>query len=333
MTSTELIRTSVEWAEIIKADLNQAVQNVVDAGRHLVEAKEDVGHGEWLPMLEQIGINERTARRFMAIASHPVISNRTHVSDLPSSWGTLYELSRLEPEVLEGAIAAGTVTPDMSRKEATALVHPDVVATEPESDFFGSEDDEPDVLAEELIETHYPPVGPPAVREAQKPHVSNNSGDNEWYTPAQYIAAAVNVMGGIDLDPASSPIANGYVGAASFYTAEDDGLAQPWAGTVWMNPPYAQPLITLFAERLAEQYKAGNVTAAIVLVNNATDTAWFHTITEQASAMCFPRGRIRFWHPDKVSAPLQGQAFIYLGDEPEVFAAEFAQFGFTVGII
>ncbi|HUU98565.1 MAG TPA: DNA N-6-adenine-methyltransferase [Phycisphaerae bacterium] len=231
------------------------------------------------------------------------------------------EVMREASEATDGKPTAGAIR--TAREEVFG--EPDDEVSD-EADFFGFDDEpEPTVIT---------PDGEVEAPEPPKPHVFNNSGDNEWYTPAQYIKAAVNVLGSIDLDPASNPIANQHVGAATFYTAEDNGLVQPWDGTVWMNPPYAQPLIGQFAERLAEQYMAGNVTAAIVLVNNATDTAWFHTLAEQAAAMCFPRGRIRFWHPDKsFGAPLQGQAFIYLGDHPEAFAAEFAQFGFTVGTL
>lgn len=179
-----------------------------------------------------------------------------------------------------------------------------------------AEDDEPEAEYEE-------PQSPPL------PHVAHNGGDNEWYTPEPYISAAVAVMGAVDLDPASSPVANEIVNARTFYTADQDGLRQMWAGKVWMNPPYASELIGKFCAKLAQHARQGDVTEAIVLVNNATETGWFCDLIGVASAVCFTRGRVKFWHPTKESAPLQGQAIIYIGGQASEFRAQFSRFGWT----
>ena len=160
------------------------------------------------------------------------------------------------------------------------------------------------------------------------PHVSKNSGENEWYTPAEYLDAARRVMGKIDLDPASSSIANSVVLATNYYTKEQDGLKQEWYGRVWLNPPYGAGLIKPFAIKLVNSLFNGNVTEAIVLVNNATETGWFKTLYGASSAVCFPTKRIRYWRVDgDTNSPLQGQAFIYFGQRAHIFIEEFRKIG------
>lgn len=162
------------------------------------------------------------------------------------------------------------------------------------------------------------------IDEAKKPKVLHNSKDDEWYTPAVYIEAARSVMGSIDLDPASNDFANETVNAKTYYTEETDGLVQEWFGNIWMNPPYSSALVPRFADKLVES----DFEQAVILVNNATETAWFEKLVSRASAIVFHKGRIKFVKRDgEHGTPLQGQAFIYYGDRPERFLEIFSKFG------
>ena len=97
------------------------------------------------------------------------------------------------------------------------------------------------------------------------------------------------------------------------------------------EPALLQPLIQQFCEKLVAHVRAGEVREACVLVNNATETAWFQLLATVAAAICFPKGRIRFWSPDgQGGAPLQGQAVLYMGPRADIFAQEFKKFGFVV---
>jgi phage N-6-adenine-methyltransferase len=158
---------------------------------------------------------------------------------------------------------------------------------------------------------------------------TTGTGDNEWFTPSEYIEAAREVLGRIDLDPASNVIAQEKtVKAARYFTREDDGLAQEWLGRVWLNPPYATDKIGPFVDKLVQEVFCGRVTAAIMLTHNYTDTAWFHTAARSASALCFPLGRVRFVNSEGDTAnPTQGQCFSYFGSDVAEFVERFSQFG------
>lgn len=166
----------------------------------------------------------------------------------------------------------------------------------------------------------------------KRPHVSFNNGNNEWYTPANIIEAARTVMGSIDIDPASNDIAQKVVKAKIYYTAETNGLNKKWTGNVWLNPPYASELIGKFVDKLIKEQE--HYEQAIILVNNATETEWFRKIISIASAVCFPKGRVKFYLPDgKTGAPLQGQAILYIGASPKKFTDTFLKVGWCCGVL
>lgn len=158
---------------------------------------------------------------------------------------------------------------------------------------------------------------------------AEGTGNNEWYTPKKYIDLARAVLGKIDLDPASSAKAQKIVKAKKFFSRDDDGLMQEWRGRVWLNPPYSPQEIAAFVQKLCAEVTAGNVTAAIMLTHNYTDSQWFQKAAALASDLCFASSRIRFEDPDGVPcSPTQGQAFFYFGEDRPRFEKHFATVGF-----
>jgi ParB-like chromosome segregation protein Spo0J len=174
------------------------------------------------------------------------------------------------------------------------------------------------------------------IRAKRLPH-NYLTGEYEWYTPPKFVEAARKVMGGIDLDPASSHQAQEVVQARRYFTEEQDGLSRPW-GTLkrpsraWCNAPYKAGLIDQFVAKLLEELAAGRVSEAVLLVDNRTDTEWFHAAAIQASARCDTSGRIQFRRPDGTGgSPMNGSVFLYFGDNPDRFAAGFGSLGLVYG--
>jgi ParB family chromosome partitioning protein len=163
---------------------------------------------------------------------------------------------------------------------------------------------------------------------------------NEWYTPAKYIEAVREVLGEIDLDPASCEFANQVVKARRFFTREDNGLMHPWTldgkpARVFLNPPYGKTLqgqasnLEYFTRYLLQQYQCGNVTEAILLIPVNTATRWFDRLWQYP--ICFPRFRIRFYTEQGPSDGVSfGTCFVYLGAHEQRFIEVFQRFGHVV---
>lgn len=151
--------------------------------------------------------------------------------------------------------------------------------------------------------------------EAPTPEPEDNS---EWYTPKEIIEAAREALGVIDLDPASCAMAQRVVRAKTFYTRADNGLSLPWHGCVWLNPPYGRGVIESFVAKLLSCLHERYVPRAICLTNNCTETQWWQELAAAAEAVCFPRGRVRFWGPlERNNSPTQGQSIFLFAQPPQ----------------
>ncbi len=157
----------------------------------------------------------------------------------------------------------------------------------------------------------------------------SRSSEPELLTPSAIIESARKVMGSIDTDPASNDEAQEQIRAETYYTAEDDGLTREWFGNIWLNPPRSTELVSRFTEQLISELSAGHIRSAIVLVDNATDTAWFQMLTARSSAVCFHEGPVRFAEAGNKRSvtPKHGQVIVYYGPDTEKFYDVFSIMG------
>ncbi len=164
---------------------------------------------------------------------------------------------------------------------------------------------------------------------------------NEWYTPEKYIEAAWEVMGDIELDPASCAYANETVQATRYFTKEEDGLSQEWkARSVWLNPPYGRldpenkgqtkSYQLLFAQKCLREYEQGNIEEAIMLVlGNVPFMQWFQAFWK--FPLCFCQGRIRFEvQGGGTDGYGFGNTFVYMGPNEQKFREVFSELGVIV---
>jgi len=94
--------TLSQRADRIRSLVNVARGCIIEISRELIEAKQDIPHGYWLPWLErEFGWTEDTAQRYMRVANAFQIPQRAVFEDLAIDATALYALAA--PDVSQAA--------------------------------------------------------------------------------------------------------------------------------------------------------------------------------------------------------------------------------------
>ncbi len=144
-------------------------------------------------------------------------------------------------------------------------------------------------------------------------HQRANGVTDEWYTPPGIFDALGLTF---DLDPCAPVGGVPWIPARRSLSIDDNGLAAPWKGRVWLNPPYGAQT----GQWLGKLADHGD---GIALVFARTDTVWFQQSAPRADALCLISGRIRFFDAD-------GKPGRYTGGAPSVLLAYGADCAFAV---
>ena len=150
----------------------------------------------------------------------------------------------------------------------------------------------------------------------------------DLYTPADLADLAVTVLGEIDLDPASDASGRSPIPAKRIFTREDDVLAQPWEGRIWLFPPQDGRLAAWIA-KLVHEYRCGRTSAALLYAGLDARAPWWQHLAVTDALICFPAGAIRADLADGTPLPRTRMAAIlaYLGPEPKRFTAVASHLG------
>jgi hypothetical protein len=155
-------------------------------------------------------------------------------------------------------------------------------------------------------------------------HQSAKMKNDEWLTPPEIISA----LGSFDLDPCA-PVSRPWDTAKEHYSKPDDGLAKPWSGRVWCNPPFGREAVK-WLRKLRDH---GN---GVALIPARTETEMFYEcVWGKADAVLFVKGRPHFHYVDGDRAPFNSGAPICLvayGEE-NAEALRISGLGYVAGCV
>ncbi len=302
----------------IKSLLKQTAREMIEIGQKLIEVKEELGHGnfgDWLKA--EFGWGITTAWKLMKVAEAFKFSQ---CENLEIATSAIYLL-------------ASPSTPKAARQEAlkrascgekiTLTKAKDIVAeyrdiTKLESDETSTIVAMPARTEEELYKSDScntllfstPPM--------------SRASEHDGSSCSAIIEAVLQCLGEIDLHLGSRSYYGQKIPALTQLT-EENGLAAPWHGRVFIHLPDTNA-VNDFVDKLCNEFESGHLTEALALFPAQISTQWFSCLRKHPR--CFLSEQLNFFNTDdRESSP---KVVFYLGHEPDglhKFMAAFNQLG------
>jgi hypothetical protein len=112
-----------KYAQRITDCQRKGVSSIIECGRLLIAAKDELKHGQFLKMIEnELPFGRSTAQALMKIASDGRITKYQHAGCLPAHWSTLVKIIQLPNAAFEARIADGTIHPGLERRPAAEMI-------------------------------------------------------------------------------------------------------------------------------------------------------------------------------------------------------------------
>lgn len=190
--------------------------------------------------------------------------------------------------------------------------------------------------------------------------INQDSGDVERYTCPRIMERVQSFFGVINLDPASSVLANEIVKAERFMTKEDDGLTKPWvADKVWLNHPFQKgekackpkckkkkcnvkktvgyrghcitediPSNLDWMNKLVTEYELGNFKESLNITFVNSSETWCQLLLNKG-IQCFVAKRVEYSSPTgkRSGGVTKGSMITYLGPDKRRFKKMFSEIG------
>ena len=299
---------------VYQATVSSGSDAYIETAGRLAEARKVARKGQWAPFLARAGLTGRTARNMLMLHR-----GGWSGADLANVGGVR---AALDVEAWRARAARGDVVPGEAAAGEALRAGPagfvawcsarDVAPADVVAGFKAADDAQPGNAGE----GKWNPARPSS---------------NEWYSPRWIVDPAREVMGGIDLDPASCEAANATIRAERFFTVADDGLAQPWRGRVWVNPPYSDRDLIRWVSKLVDSMDSGAVPEAVVLLPAYVETKMAQAALARCAAVAFPAKRVQFERPGRPTTnPPAGSMVVYFGPHSGRFRTAYSDRGIVL---